>query len=275
MLFILPEFKDLYEESVNKGTKIAEDKTVAFVGLCRNVEERLEENVNKLNSLNLKTKSFYIYENDSKDKTPQILKKLSNSIDLNYTSEILDREQYGTVKSKDRVTRLAEYRNRCVEYSKKNFASKDYIVVIDLDFIDFSLSGFYHSLSCINSNQDIDAMAGFSYEIKTMDQHPFAWNYDCWAFRWHNWADTHFYKTKSQPMFNNMLWFGFWQPLIGSPPISVNSAFGGCCIYKTSKYLNGQYSGDDCEHVTFHKDLKNNNNKFQLYVNPSQIMFFS
>ena len=163
MLFILPEFKDLYDESVDKGKKIAEDKTVAFVGLCRNVEERLEDNVNKLNSLNLKTKSFYIYENDSKDKTPQILKKLSNIIDLNYTSEILDRDEYGPVKSKDRSARLAEYRNLCVEYSKNNFANKDYIVVIDLDFIDFSLSGFYHSLSCINSNQDIDAMAGFSY----------------------------------------------------------------------------------------------------------------
>lgn len=271
MLIILPEFQEDFHEKENKGKEIAKTKNIAIIGLCRNVADKLQKNIKTLNGMDTNSTSFYIYENDSDDGTPEILENLSQNIDLNYKSEKLYRIQYGPVKSAQRTSNLAEYRNRCLEYAKENFADKDYIVVMDLDFVDFSTAGFYHSL-CHLENDDVDAMAGFSYEPKSMNDAVFAWNYDCWAFRWYNWEDQQLYFKETK--FNSMLWFGFWQPNIGSPPLKVNSAFGGSCIYKTDKYLNGHYTGEDCEHVTFHKSLKENNDKFQLYVNPAQTMLF-
>jgi hypothetical protein len=274
MLVILPEFESIFKEKVAKGKEIAKEKKIAFLGLCRNVSDCLEKNVHTMNSLGLESVKFYVYENDSKDGTQDVLKKLSESKDLefNYKSETLNRVQYGTVKNTDRVTKLAEYRNHCLEYAKQNFSEMDYICVIDLDFMDFSTDGFYHTISYMEEDQNIDAMAGFSYEPKQMNGIVFAWNYDCWAFRWHNWEDTAKYYDERK--FSSMLWFGFWQPLIGSPPIAVNSAFGGYCVYKTDKFLKGQYTGEDCEHVTFHKSLKDNNDSFQLYANPAQTLLF-
>jgi hypothetical protein len=72
-----------------------------------------------------------------------------------------------------------------------------------------------------------------------------------------------------------MLWFGFWIPPKGSAPIKINSGFGGMAIYKTKFYLIGNYSGVDCEHVTFHYDIVNKNSKFNLFLNPSQVMLMS
>ena len=71
-----------------------------------------------------------------------------------------------------------------------------------------------------------------------------------------------------------MYWFQWWLPIPGSPPIKVNSAFGGCCIYKTDKYLSGRYNGSNCEHVTLHGDIfVNNEGQFNLFANPSMVMY--
>ena len=113
MLVILPEFESIFKEKVAKGKEIAKEKKIAFLGLCRNVAGRLEKNLNIINNFGLKSANFYVYENDSTDGTQDVLKKMSESKDLefNYKSEMLNRVQYGTVKTSDRVIRLAEYRN--------------------------------------------------------------------------------------------------------------------------------------------------------------------
>jgi hypothetical protein len=72
-----------------------------------------------------------------------------------------------------------------------------------------------------------------------------------------------------------MIWFGFWIPPTGSFPIEVNSAFGGCCIYRSSVYFQADYAFLDCEHVCFHYNLYANKNiNFSLVLNPSQQMVF-
>ena len=68
-----------------------------------------------------------------------------------------------------------------------------------------------------------------------------------------------------------MFWFTFYIIPVGTNPHKVLSAFGGSCVYKTKDYLLGKYSGGDCEHVNFHKSIKEKNPDFNLYVNPSQV----
>jgi len=54
--------------------------------------------------------------------------------------------------------------------------------------------------------------------------------------------------------------------------IKVDSCFGGFVIYKLSSILNKKYTlektwyGAECEHVTFHKQLKN------IYINPKMLI---
>lgn len=262
------ELEEDYFTRVEIGKEISKNIDVGILSLTRNSSNTLEKNIERVCSLGF-SKSFYIYENDSTDGTQDILEKLKKNpeIDFNYRSEILNRRQYGATRHPDRTVRLAEYRNDCLEYARENFSQKDYILVIDLDFSFYSLAGVYHTLSFLEDTH-IDAMAGFSFEPKKIQDKIVLWNYDSWAFRlnaWTNWYD----------YCDIAAWFGFWTPMQGSKPIRVNSAFGGSCIYKTQKFLNGIYAGEDCEHVNFHKSLNENNEKFLLYANPSQAMCFN
>jgi hypothetical protein len=74
--------------------------------------------------------------------------------------------------------------------------------------------------------------------------------------------------------YDPMLWFGFWIPPVGCSPIIVNSAFGGCGIYRSSMYFLEDYDDKDCEHVCFHYNLSKENPLFKLVLNPSQRMLF-
>jgi hypothetical protein len=72
-----------------------------------------------------------------------------------------------------------------------------------------------------------------------------------------------------------MFWFGCWIMPTGSSPITVNSAFGGSCIYRSNIYFEANYDFMDCEHVCFHYNLYSSKNiNFRLILNPSQQMVF-
>src|SRR5690606_25877940 len=74
------------------------------------------------------------------------------------------------------------------------------------------------------------------------------WNkcfqYDAWAFR-HRGED----RALTTREVNRMAWRR------GEQLVPVNSVFGGLAVYRMEAFLSGQYSGDDCEHVTFHRSL--------------------
>ena len=266
---ILEEFVDDYKETIQLGINHIQDKTIGILGLARNIEPKINyvsEFIQKLSAV-VKTQTF-IYENDSHDNTPHILKILKSDT-FNYTSEQHFSKQYGQTKQKERTNQLSEYRNQCLEYARKNFLNTDYILVIDTDFVVSSVDGILHSLGNMQKNKNINATCGFSYQIKQCTPHAEKqpWNYDCWAYRSNWWEDL----DKIQPHYNPMLWFGLWVPPIGSKPIPINSGFGGSCLYKTKDYLKGKYEGYDCEHVCFNKNLKNTVKNFQLYANPAQL----
>jgi glycosyltransferase involved in cell wall biosynthesis len=267
---VFSEFVEQYRSTVDIGKKLAADSNVIITGLTRNNEEKLYNNIQLLSNLKTRNLQYFIYENDSTDNTVNILNKLNQNIpNFKFQSEQLNLVQYGQVKDSNRTIRLAQCRNICLDYIKSNFNNIDYVIVIDLDFSMFSLEGLYHSLGLLYNNTNIHGVAGFSYEIKN---NRILWNYDSWAFRWTWWEDLQ----KYHQVYNNvdpMGWFGLYYPPMGSDPILVNSAFGGCCVYRAPYYLQGYYSGEDCEHVTFHKSLCSKTD-FQLVASPSQIMVF-
>jgi hypothetical protein len=280
LFHILPEFEKIYEQNCIAGKSFLSSKNIVITGLIRNVGDKLESNLQSLNFLeeNSKSVKYFLYENDSSDNTVEILNSTkSQKNNFYFKSETLNLPKFGSVKNKKRTEALSSHRNTCLKYIENNWSDSDYVIVIDLDFKMISINGILNTFGLFQTFKFIDAMAGNSFELKTMDmQNPNykqIWNYDSWAYRGNWWEDLHKYP-ECFKNYDPMLWFGHWHPPIGSPPIPANSAFGGCCIYKTSKFISGRYEGHDCEHVCFHKNIFTNHG-LNLYINPSQIMLFN
>lgn len=282
MFTILPEFKDQYYEYTSLGKNFAAKQNISIVGLVRNLEDKLINNISYINQLNplFKKINYFIYENDSTDLTPTILETLSKNIaNFHYKSESLSLKSFThsepeTLKSTERTTNLANHRNYCIDHIKNNFPDTNFIIVMDMDFNQFSLDGILNSFGWLSMNF-ADALVGNSFELKYTAVSPRAktlWNYDCWAYRGSWWNDLQQYSDAYQ--YDPMVWFGFWQPPIGSQPIKVNSAFGGIGIYRYNDIINNRYEGYDCEHVCLHKNLHQKHKNYRLCINPSQIMIF-
>ena len=62
---------------------------------------------------------------------------------------------------------------------------------------------------------------------------------------------------------------------LNSKWIQVDSAFGGLAVYRRSEIYNAEYTGIDhnnsevCEHVAFHKTIRDNNGL--IFINPMLI----
>lgn len=262
---IYSEFRDQYYKYIDIGKKYLADQKVCVTGLIRNGAEHINDKFQFFHLLRNYCASLdvLIYENDSLDNTVEILKLWSDAqIQFHIISETLNAQHRGHPhKDIERTMAMAYYRNKCKDYIRTHI-DVDYTIVIDLDYNDISLDGILNSFGWLSYQPSIDIMAGFSYQ----QHNNILCNYDSWAYRGNWWQDY-----QSDPYFANSFFYS--RPFIGSSPLKVNSAFGGSCIYKRNKYIAGKYSGEDCEHVTFHKSIYTNDpNAYNLYVNPSQIM---
>lgn len=271
------EFLSTYQQYIDLGKDFLSSKKIVIVGLARNIENTIGYSLERLSKLGESAKEYkiIIFENDSEDNTKQIIENIKkenkNIISLHAQ---YNRPQFGQVQDVERTMALAEYRNILKEYVNDTFADYDFVIVSDMDFVDFSDAGCYNSFGWFAHHENVvDAIAGNSFEYKnvTRTDKKSLWNYDSWAFRYTWWNQLPGLQSLT---FSSMFWFGLFMMPVGSPTIAVNSAFGGMAIYKTNKFVQGLYDGFDCEHVCFHYSLKQNIPSFQMVVNPSQIMLF-
>jgi hypothetical protein len=56
----------------------------------------------------------------------------------------------------------------------------------------------------------------------------------------------------------------------GDPLVAVYSCFGGLGVYRMEAVLGARYSGEDCEHVTFHRSMREQGFG-RMFLNPHQI----
>lgn len=269
------EFIDMYNMYIQLGKEYLKAKKICFIGLARNIENSVGESINRLVNFGQRAKEYkvVIFENDSQDNTKlQIEKIKQHNSNIHSIHAQYNRPQFGPVQDTERTIALAEYRNILKDYVKEHFADYDFIIVTDMDFVDFSELGCYNSFGWLCRHEDtIDAIAGNSFEYKnvTLEDQKSLWNYDSWAFRYTWWNQLALLDSMT---YNPMLWFGFFIMPVGSQILPVNSAFGGMAIYKNNQFIEGLYGGYDCEHVCFNYSLKQKIPSFQMVVNPSQIM---
>lgn len=272
-------FQDVYNSSVERGKQHLENKHVVFAIITRDSENTIGNCVSKLAdfiSQYAYRYDFVIYENDSIDKTREVLIQLSEeyATHIRLIFEDLGLPKFGSVKNSERTTLLSRYRNNCLRHIKENFEETTYTVVCDGDFLDVSLEGILHSFGKFDEFPELHALCGNSFQLKDRgEQKPFLWNYDSWAFRDGHWHDVclDYNEYCYNPAARNVN-FGLWYPPVGMGPKQINSGFGGMAIYKTESYIQGVYEGLDCEHVRFHWSLYRNVPKFILSIDPAMRM---
>lgn len=213
---------------------------------------------------------FYVFENDSADETALVLKEFAESHPWVTTEHAtLDRPDVRGFEP-ERTVRLAEYRNRCREWAIRECPAANYVIVLDLDpHGGFSVEGVLHSVgrlcelrSRVTCPAKAGAMASMSLFMQENEDGAVGIaQYDAWAARLNFWEDR-----RDKP--GGMSWFHMLMPPIGSPPIPMNSAFGGLCVYAADAfYADGvRYDGGDCEHVHLHRRMRAAG--YQLYLNP-------
>jgi hypothetical protein len=240
------------------------DYNIIIVGCARNIEKYLYKSLTKINMLKslFKSSKVFIYENDSTDKTLEILKDWENKNIIKLFTE-------KNVPGK-RTERLAHGRNILYNEAMKN--DFDLLIVMDLDNV-IELLSEEGILSCFDIKEDWAMLGG--NQIGNY--------YDLWALRTYDewmpfdWEECYCIEKKSK-------YYCFYSRLknipINSNPIKVKSCFGCIAIYKR-KYLNNCSYGNGlqgdikkyeiCEHVIFNECIiKNGGN---IYINPKLISY--
>lgn len=242
---------------------------VIFAGTVRNAENYIQgalENIEKCGQ-KFNTFSVVIYENDSNDKTRDIL--LQNKRD-NYHYLFEDNVPEGR-----RTMRLANGRNRILQKVKEINSNNQYTYLIMLDLDDVNASGEYV--------KSIDSC--FQHDITTWDVltgNQRGKYYDLWALRQKGYIeydvlrelDTLSPEDETYHKFHNIIDNTHFDK--SADLIEVDSAFGGIAVYRLAAIQNCEYVGEHlndeypdhsehCEHVEFHKCIKKNGGK--MYIN--------
>jgi hypothetical protein len=229
-----------------------------------------------------------IYENDSNDNTCEILEKFKSEQSyftfIHETDVVKKYIKYRNIDN--RVQILSHGRNQILNEINQKYKTYDFMIMIDLDnvldkFKTESISNIFKydinswdvlTANCVNKYYDIWALR-ISSNIWKPEIHGRIWhkpiNHDCWNEIVDNIHPKNCVKNYQKIIpINNQL-------------IETDSSFGGLGIYKISKIQNCKYDSiyynthfnyihGQCEHVGFHKDIKNNNGK--IFICPSLLV---
>jgi len=269
----LPEFAADFARTAGIGHELAALSDVAIVGLARNCANHLQANLERLAILVKEFRGWQLHvaTNDNTDNTSEVLNEFAAKHEnASYQDATLGREQFSAEFAGRRTEALAEYRSNCQEWVRENARDSHYVIVLDFDaWGGWSHDGVLHGIGALANTKSACGMASVSlarYPQLGMgdDQQPLvrpAWvHYDAWALRLNSYRDDY---TAGEGG-----WKHQWIPSVGSAHIKVCSAFGGMAIYRTAAYLAGTYSGEDCEHVPFHRTMALRTGK-NLFLNPS------
>ena len=258
------DYVDSYKEHVEFGRVEARRQKLAIVAICRNAMPHLKNTLMLVDELAglWRDCSLYVYENDSTDETAAVLDDFAIRQWVTIEHDTLGGEDSRGFEP-ERTVRLAKCRTRCQEWVRRHAADAGYVMVLDTDpHGGFSVDGVLNSLGwfCEMLGESFHrrqpgAMASHSLFVREEAVGYGVAAYDAWAARLNFWEDRREHQ-----------WFHMLLPPVGSPPIPMNSAFGGLCLYRREAYLAGVYEGGDCEHVFHHKAMQKAG--YQLFLNP-------
>lgn len=245
-------------------------------GLVRNAEENLQGNLARLDILRPYFGSFkvVVYENDSTDRTKQILTEYASSRQDVFISmaDYNENPLAGGPFSLHRIDLMSRFRNQYVK-KLQEYPDTDYVVVIDLDIYSFSIEGF---LNCFRKTDNWDMLSAFGSNYVDYSFFPVFYDIYAYAPRTENPVlETYFHDFKEFKRQQRKLYV----TLSKAPaPIPVNSNFNGLAIYRYGCFICGvEYDSAPChmegiasycEHVVFNKLLMEQGCR-ALYLDPA------
>lgn len=249
-------------------------------GCAKNIEQYLQKSLNKVVEIGKYFDEYklVIYENDSSDNTLEVLNSYKDKLPIYIISETGIAAKY-----KIRAHILAYCRNKIIEYINNTLLDTfkpDYYINIDLDDLCINLDTSYIP-ELLENNKDWDAI------FANTNNKPNEF-YDYWALRTeknqHNFWSRYYKREYKLSNFFNKIAHVKYIPKT-EPPYKVLSAFGGFGIYKIDKIKGCIYNGkwknnkglvdiqQDCEHVSFHKDIREKNKTDKLFIIPKLANF--
>lgn len=228
------------------------NEKVSVFCIWRDAEEHIHRTLKQLEdieSFNSYDFSYYFYENDSVDKTADILNNWLKSRKGRFLSEKLSAPKFSSTPEIERMKFLCECRNKCKVLAGEN--NSDYSLLIDGD-IEFNNNNFLLQIESLD-NIDDAVMTTANVRQNIPD---FTFNassdsyYDTYAFRdsYGNnglyWSDCPFIRKQ-----NRLSW------MLGQPQITMSS-FGGFAIIKSFIFNKVKWHSDfHCDHVNMCYDI--------------------
>jgi hypothetical protein len=258
-------------KSIKLKSQSINEMNVVVVGVVRNVAKTIEKDINRLNNSlsNFKNVNWLFVESDSQDETLSLLNKICLKDDFDFIT-------CGSLSNSisSRTQRIAFCRNKYLEQIRSNnkYSNTDYVIIADLDGVNDLVSSKVIESCWIRDDWDV---------CTANSTGPY---YDIWALRHNEWSPNDCYrqlrfmdsfstnkeKNLQAAVLSKMIVIPY-----DSEWIKVNSAFAGLAIYKRKCFDFGEYNGigydgdEECEHVSFHKTLVDND--FSIYINPKLI----
>ena len=256
---------DIKQKSL-QGRILSKEKKIVLCGLARNVEKVINESIKKLEFIgeHFKDYKIVIFENDSSDNTRNLIKEYSmknnkiillNCIHLGSEECILKNKigyEYG-ITSKNRINKMAQYREEYLNYVKKNLLDYDYMLVCDLDLGgNHCIDGLFTSIA--KSNWDAIYINGRTtywgmYGLLTIP-------YDSMAY-----INCESDYVNNSDLLTLIFNYSSMNNDINNSDefYEVKSAFNGYGLYKISSIKNASYIGDSiCEHNNLAKNIYDN-----------------
>ena len=250
---------------IERGRNVLGGAKVAVLGLARDCDSKLAFSLSLIESLEeyAAETTTLLLENDSQDATRRSLQVwcARNQDARNLTALNLDTDRMESIRCPDRGSRMAHLRNillaRFVAMHKAR--PFDYVVVLDMDLHYYSFEGVLHSLGL--HGWDMLGANGVLFQDR-LSVRNYPLQYDAWAFREVT------YDPLSCAEVNPRRY------LRGQPPVPVLSCFGGLGIYRANAYARSSYTGGDCEHVGFHRTMRQNGYGRHL-LNPTMVTYYN
>lgn len=253
------------EESVAIGKQRASESRINFCFLARDCEASVNENKPVIENWGKLFKDYRViaFENDSKDKTRQVLKDWAETNPKVHLISCMEDEECSLrhkhtyeigQHSKKRIERMGEYRERYLDYLRQLQDPFELTMVIDID------------LAIGNAQKEglLSALA-ISYEWDAIFHNgrisvPGTFGtvtcpYDSLAFQDIDYKQSDTPRIIQVAKTKARMYAAYNQE---EKFVPVKSAFNGLALYKTAKMLEGTYKNDGqpvCEHCVLHDSL--------------------
>jgi len=255
--------------------------SVAICSIVRDCGRGLEKNIPVIEKLraSFKDSTVIVFENDSIDKTKEVLKKWSEKDDkvLVFSSDIgketIVEKNNGFNKyfSNNRISKMTNFRNNYLIELEKLNVDFDFVIVVDLDVAKININGIYNSFKK-KDQWDVVTANGYSFSPKLKKRY-----HDSYALvevgnQEKPQTEAVIYKNQSEWAFLKK----------GLPLIPVYSAFGGLAIYKFHLLKGKRYSvfnNEDsrvevkCEHFSLHHKMALEDNA-KIFINPNMTILY-